>query len=225
MKKIRENIISYTIDKAIFGNFSILVDNGEVIVKAPWYFSKQRIQEAIKENKRWILKKLSEMEEVTLYNTTKILGVNYAIKVIYTNVKTPGLNLNNNYIEIKLPIKLKGKNNNKIIEIILNKMYIKLAEKHLENIFEEIRIETGLAPEEYSIDYNIKEMAKFDFEKKEIYINSKIMELEESCIKYIVIHELCHLKYKTHAKSFYNLVKKYFPKYEKYDEILNGYKF
>ena len=38
MKKIRENIISYTIDKAIFGNFSILVDNGEVIVKAPWYF-------------------------------------------------------------------------------------------------------------------------------------------------------------------------------------------
>ena len=58
-----------------------------------------------------------------------------------------------------------------------------------------------------------------------IYINSKIMELEESCIKYIVIHELCHLKYKTHAKSFYNLVKKYFPKYEKYDEILNGYKF
>ena len=63
------------------------------------------------------------------------------------------------------------------------------------------------------------------FEKKEIYINSKIMELEESCIKYIVIHELCHLKYKTHAKSFYNLVKKYFPKYEKYDEILNGYKF
>lgn len=52
-------------------------------------------------------------------------------------------------------------------------MYIKLAEKHLENIFEEIRIETGLAPEDYSIDYNIKEMAKFDFEKKEIYINSK----------------------------------------------------
>ena len=53
---------------------------------------------------------------------------------------------------------------------------------------------------------NIAKVANGD----EIYINSKIMELEESCIKYIVIHELCHLKYKTHAKSFYNLVKKYF---------------
>ena len=82
MKKVKENVISYTIDKAIFGDFSILVNNGEVVVKAPWYFSKQRIQDAIKENKNWIIKKLNEMEEVSLYNSAKILGINYAIKVI-----------------------------------------------------------------------------------------------------------------------------------------------
>ena len=58
MKKVRENVISYTIDKAIFSNFAILVENGEVVVKAPWYFSKQRIQEAIKQNKEWIMQKL-----------------------------------------------------------------------------------------------------------------------------------------------------------------------
>ena len=104
-------------------------------------------------------------------------------------------------------------------------MYAKLAERHLENVFEEIRIETGLVPEDYSIIQNSKEMAKFNFDKKEIYINSKIMELDENCIRYIIIHELCHLKYKTHAKSFYKLLQKYFPKYEKYDEILSEYKF
>lgn len=142
MKKVKENIISYTIDKAIFGDFSILVNNGKVVVKAPWYFSKQRIQEAIKENKNWIIKKLNEMEEVSLYNSTKILGINYAIKIIYANIKTPELNLKNNYIEIKLPVKLEGRNNQKIINVILNKMYEKLAERHLENVFEEIRIET-----------------------------------------------------------------------------------
>ncbi len=225
MKKVKENVISYTIDKAIFGDFSIVVNNGEVVVKAPWYFSKQRIQDAIRENKNWIIKKLNEMEEVSLYNSAKILGINYAIKVIYANIKTPELNLNNNYIEIKLPAKLKGRNNKKIIDVILNKMYAKLAERHLENVFEEIRIETGLVPEDYSIIQNSKEMAKFDFDKKEIYINSKIMELDENCIRYIIIHELCHLKYKTHAKSFYKLLQKYFPKYEKYDEILSEYKF
>ena len=225
MKKVKENVIAYTIDKAIFGDFSILVNNGEVVVKAPWYFSRQRIQEAIKENKNWILKKLKEMENVSLFKTTKILGVNYAVKIISRNVKSPELNLNNNYIEIILPSKIKGKNNSQIIDIILNKMYTKLAENHFENLFEEIRIETGLAPEDYKIVQNQKEVAKFNFDTKEIYINSKIMELVENCIKYIIIHELCHLKYKTHAKGFYKMLKTYFPKYERYDEILKDYKF
>ena len=225
MRKVKENVIAYTIDKAIFGDFSILVNNGEVVVKAPWYFSRQRIQEAIKENKNWILKKLKEMEKVSLFKTTKILGVNYAVKIISRNVKSPELNLNNNYIEIILPSRIKGKNNSQIIDIILNKMYTKLAENHLENVFEEIRIETGLAPEDYKVISNQKEIAKFNFDTKEIYINSRIMELDENCIKYIIIHELCHLKYKTHAKGFYKMLKAYFPKYERYDEILKDYKF
>ncbi len=225
MRKVKENVIAYTIDKAIFGDFSILVNNGEVVVKAPWYFSRQRIQEAIKENKNWILKKLKEMEKVSLFKTTKILGVNYAVKIISRNVKSPELNLNNNYIEIILPSRIKGKNNSQIIDIILNKMYTKLAENHLENVFEEIRIETGLAPEDYKVISNQKEIAKFNFDTKEIYINPRIMELDENCIKYIIIHELCHLKYKTHAKGFYKMLKAYFPKYERYDEILKDYKF
>lgn len=225
MKKVRENVISYTIDKAIFGNFAIVVENGEVVVKAPWYFSKQRIQEAIKQNKEWIMQKLNKLEKINMYKTTKIFGVNYAVKVVDSNIKTPELNLNNNHIEIKLPNKLAQKNNKKTIEVILNKMYQELAEKHLENVFEEIRVETGLAPENYEVKQNQKEIATFDFENKNIYVNSKIMELEESCIKYIIIHELCHLKYKTHAKGFYKLLKTYFPNYEKYDEILSGYKF
>ena len=222
MKKVRENVISYTIDKAIFGNFAIVVENGEVVVKAAWYFSKQRIQEAIKQNKEGIMQKLNKLEKINMYKTTKIFGVNYAVKVVYSNRKTPELNLNNNHIEIKLPNKLAQKNNKKTIEVILNKMYQELAEKHLENVFEEIRVETGLAPENYEVKQNQKEIATFDFENKNIYVNSKIMELEESCI---IIHELCHLRYKTHAKGFYKLLKTYFPNYEKYDEILSGYKF
>ena len=225
MKKVKENVIAYTINKAIFSDFDILVNNGEVVVKAPWYFSRQRIQEAIKENKNWILQKLKEMENVSLFKTTKILGINYAVKVISRNVKSPELNLNNNYIEIILPSRIKGRNNNQIIDMILNKMYVKLTEKHLENVFEEIRIETGLAPEDYKIVENQDKIAKFNYDTKEIFINPRIMELDENCIKYIIMHELCHLQFKTHAKGFYKMLKVYFPKYEEYDAILKEYKF
>lgn len=225
MKKVKENVIAYTINKAIFSDFDILVNNGEVVVKAPWYFSRQRIQEAIKENRNWILQKLKEMENVSLFKTTKILGINYAVKVVSRNVKSPELNLNNNYIEIVLPSRIKGRNNNQIIDIILNKMYVKLAERHLENVFEEIRIETGLAPEDYKIVDIQDKIAKFNYDTKEIFINPRIMELDENCIKYIIIHELCHLQFKTHAKGFYKMLKTYFPKYEEYDAILREYKF
>lgn len=225
MKKVKENVIAYTINKAIFSDFDILVNNGEVVVKAPWYFSRQRIQEAIKENKNWILQKLKEMENVSLFKTTKILGINYAVKVISRNVKSPELNLNNNYIEIILPSRIKGRNNNQIIDMILNKMYVKLTEKHLENVFEEIRVETGLAPEDYKIVENQDKIAKFNYDTKEIFINPRIMELDENCIKYIIMHELCHLQFKTHAKGFYKMLKVYFPKYEEYDAILKEYKF
>ena len=225
MKKVKENVIAYTINKAIFSDFDILVNNGEVVVKAPWYFSRQRIQEAIKENRNWILQKLKEMENVSLFKTTKILGINYAVKVVSRNVKSPELNLNNNYIEIVLPSRIKGRNNNQIIDIILNKMYVKLAERHLENVFEEIRIETGLAPEDYKIVDIQDKIAKFNYDTKEIFINPRIMELDENCIKYIIIHELCHLQFKTHAKGFYKMLKTYFPKYKEYDAILREYKF
>ena len=33
-------------------------------------------------------------------------------------------------------------------------------------------------------------------------------------IEYIIFHEFCHLKYKTHSKKFYDMLKKYKPNYE-----------
>ena len=40
-------------------------------------------------------------------------------------------------------------------------------------------------------------------------------------IDYIVLHQYCHLKYKTHAKGFYKMLEKYCPNYEKYEKVLN----
>lgn len=229
MNITRNNVIAYTIDKAVFGNLYITINNGEVVVKAPWYCSKQKVQDAIKSKSTWILKKIREYEknkiENNKYRYTKILGINYAIKITYKNIKFPNLNLKQNYIEIELPYKLQDRNNSEIINKIITKMYEKLAEKHLENIMEKMRIKTGLAPENYYIKNEEKNIARCDFENRNIYINPKIMELEDKAIEYILLHELCHLKYKTHAKGFYEILKKNFPKYKKYENILKDIKY
>ena len=59
-------------------------------------------------------------------------------------------------------------------------------------------------------------------EHKKITINHEIVKYNRNVIDYIVLHQYCHLKYKTHSKGFMNMLKEYEPNFEKYEEtILN----
>ncbi|MEG2235997.1 MAG: M48 family metallopeptidase, partial [Clostridia bacterium] len=50
----------------------------------------------------------------------------------------------------------------------------------------------------------------------DLSFNSRIIMLSDSLIDAIIVHELSHLKYPNHSANFYNLVKKYIPKYDEY---------
>ena len=54
-------------------------------------------------------------------------------------------------------------------------------------------------------------------EDKKILINPRIVKYKREVIEYIILHEFCHLKYKNHTKSFYNMLEKYMPDYKKYE--------
>ena len=45
--------------------------------------------------------------------------------------------------------------------------------------------------------------------KKSISINSDLIYYEKEIIRYVVIHELAHLKYMNHSDKFWNLVEQY----------------
>ena len=47
--------------------------------------------------------------------------------------------------------------------------------------------------------------------------------LPEDKVDAIIVHELCHMKYKYHNKQFYDLVEKYIPDYKEIDKWLNKY--
>ena len=62
MKRIKyENkTIAYTVSKAKVKNLYITVQNGEVVIKAPWYVTGSQIQEVVESKREWIMKKLEE---------------------------------------------------------------------------------------------------------------------------------------------------------------------
>lgn len=144
----------------------------------------------------------------------KILGLNYSVNIYYLKINSPELNLEKNYINIHLPISYRKKDNQELINIILLKMYTKIAENEIENIMEKARHEFDFAPEDYEIKKISGTLATCNKDLQTFTINPYIVRYSKEIIEYIIFHEFCHLKYKNHTKSFYDMLKKYKPNYE-----------
>ena len=140
----KSNVITYTVNKAVNTSMYITVQNGEVVVNAPWYFTANKIQQIVQEKKNWILSKMQECDEnLSNMQSVKIFGKNYDIQVNYEKIKTPELNLKENYkIQIILPIKYRKVGNEQVLKMSIEKMYEQIAENEIEDIMEKM-IETN----------------------------------------------------------------------------------
>lgn len=220
----RSEIITYTVNKNISNNMYISVQNGEVVVQAPWYFSRNQIQEVVEEKKRWILEKIKEYEvkkeEYVNSGIVKILGRNCSLKIRYKNIKTLNVNIEDEVIKIELPNKYKKVNNDEVLKLLTQKIYNVIAEREVERAMEKTRILLGYAPEDYKIERMKNTLGKCD--NGTIIINPDIVKYKEEIIDYIVLHEFIHLKNKTHSKRFYEKLKQYEPNYEKYIGEISG---
>lgn len=146
-----------------------------------------------------------------------VLGNDYKVKITYKNIKITELDAENRTIKISLPNRYKKTSNSEILDLAIEKMYEQIAKVEIERAMEKTRIMLGFAPEEYEIR-KIKELGKCEDSK--ITINPDVAKYSRKVIDYIVLHQYCHLKYKTHSKGFMKLIEKYEPSYKKCEEIL-----
>lgn len=223
--KNRSEVITYTIDKSISNNLSICIQNGEVVINAPWYFSRNQIQEIVKEKRRWIEEKVKEYEtKKEAYIDTgmvQILGKKCLVHICYKNIKTLTVNVEENSIKIELPNKYKKVTKEDLLKGLIEKIYNVVAQREIERAMEKTRILLGFAPDDYELIRMKNTLGKCDQQKK-IMINPDIVKYPIEIIDYIVLHEFCHLKYQTHSKGFYHIIRKYEPNYEKYTGIISG---
>lgn len=155
-------------------------------------------------------------------------GVEY--EIIYSKIKNVYIQIKDEKVIIKAPQRISKKELNKII---LNKKQwiensLKLSKKKqekkdlyteeefnrmVEDIANELIRETSLIPNKIrirDINYAWGTCSK----NKNITINFKLIKYSKNAIRYVILHELCHLKYMNHSKDFWNLVQKYMPDYK-----------
>ena len=230
---VKSNVITYSVSKKDINNIFISVENNEVILTVPSYFSNKQIEQILIEKKEWIFNKITNNSKKSIpyvkgtqsYNPefTNIFGKKYHIDLVYGNISSPKLDLDDKNIQIILPIKFKNSNNSDLLKIMLQKMYTKILDSELDSILENARINLGYAPEDVEIVKQTNYIAKLSNNK--LYINPEIVKFDKETIEYIIFHEFCHIKYKTHSKKFYEIMQNFFPNYKQIEENLVDYKF
>lgn len=167
-----------------------------------------------------LLERKSKMEK-KLNGNVKIFGENISVKIIYSKIKNPELELVGKNINVFLPNKYKKGGNMLIIKLALEKMYDEIARVEIEKVMEETRIMlNGLAPENYEIRRMSNKLAKCSIDKI-ITINPDIIKYKKDVLRYVILYEFCRLKYKSRAKGFYQMLEKYMPNYEQYSYFFN----
>ena len=224
--KYQNKTIAYTVSKAKVKNFYISIQNGEVVIKAPWYATGSQIQSIVEEKRDWIMRKLEEYKvsprkakEYADGEKFQILGESYCLNTYYKDINNAILNVEDGKIVIILPLRLAEQDNTEQIKKMIDKMYYMIAEREVEQAFEKIRRMVGLAPEEYRIR-KVKSVWGSCSSNKKITINQNLMMYSRKALEYVVLHETCHLKYMNHSKKFWEMVAKYMPDYKEAEKEL-----
>jgi predicted metal-dependent hydrolase len=217
MNKVKYNskIIEYEIVRSKIKNLYIHVRDNKVIVKAPIKMKQSEIEDIVDRKKKWIYEKINQnvVENYKDGNTVKILGKDFLLQVQFLKDIKPILELNESDVVISLPLERKNRNNTQIIKDLINNLYMKIAEKEVAMAMMVVTRIVGIKPNKYRIK-RLKTAWGTCTQNKNITINSELMKYDRQVIQYVVLHEICHLKYMSHSKEFWNMVEKYMKDYK-----------
>jgi predicted metal-dependent hydrolase len=191
-----------------------------VSVIAPEGQSIEKISARVKKRAPWILKqrhyfsKFLPKQPARRYvsgETHKYLGRHYRLKVLTS--KIPRVRLKRGY----LIVHTQNRSDSVAIKKLVTAWYRFQAEKHFNEslkrclpLFRKLEISTP--------EVRMKHMSKrwgSCTSSAIIYLNPDLIKSPKSCIDYVMVHELCHLKIRDHSKKYYRLLKKLMPDWEK----------
>ena len=172
------------------------------------------LKKVVEEKKKWIYEKLENASKEKYKPGCKvsILGKEYPLKIKYFKQSVSNIYIDDGILVVELSRRNK-KNYQEKIESLLDDVYMKIAEKEVPMAMEIVTRIVGIKPNKYRIR-KIKSAWGTCSANKNITINSYLMKYDRNAIQYVVLHEICHLKYMNHSEEFWNMVEKYMKNYK-----------
>ena len=203
----------------------------KIEITAPFGTPFASIQKVIERKSKWIARKLEELEkyqtmeqtrEYISGQTLKFLGRDYMIRVIQIQdfeeeqiVKEKRL----------INVYVHNRDERERISLLIEDWYrneamVYLAQK-FERCYERIR-KYNISKPLYYLRYMNQRWGSCT-SKGTILLNPEIIQLPSHCIEYIIMHELCHLKYRNHSKEFYHFLDTVMPNWKECSQALDSF--
>lgn len=195
-----------------------------IVLKCPKNADTDRIEKFLKRKWSWMNKQLKFFErfQIKKYKREYVSGESFLYlgrqyKLVIKRSKKDSVGLYNGILQINTTKPVRDSKYTKgLIDLWLN--------ERIDDIFFERFLEM-----QKRFDYKnmpklkIRNMAKrwgSFLNKDYILLNPKLIHASKDCIDYVIVHELCHMRYKNHGKNFWDFLDKKYPKWEKIKEKL-----
>lgn len=207
-----------------------LENKDEIIIKTPLKFKANQIRDIVMQHKDWILRALNRVPSKNKFDficggEIPFIGKKYPIELIVDdNVVGVKAIFKNDIFYFYHNSNLSKDKEYSIFVDALKKFYKKVAIKYIDPIFDEMCFKTKLYPENITYRYAKRQWGSCSY-KNDISINYMLLQFPINTIRYVVLHELCHIEEKNHSARFYNLVSLYMSDYKKEERMLKQKEF
>ncbi|MGB9701876.1 MAG: M48 family metallopeptidase [Candidatus Kapaibacteriota bacterium] len=190
---------------------------------SPNKHSLKYLAEFVKSKQKWLEKhidkfeKRKEIESKFQETQFKFLGKAYEKKIIQSN---------NVYSEIlgSQFIIYSNEENNKELQLLIEKKFLlSKAPEIIEPIIDKYLIllkPYGISLKEVKYRYLKTQWGNCIKSKKKITLNIKLIHEDIKFIEYVILHELCHLKYANHSKQFYDFLSIFMPDWKESKRLI-----
>lgn len=197
----------------------ISVDSLEIA--APFNTSQAYIENLLQKKAGWILTKISSLSEINLNPINKslcdgakilYLGRPYTLSLIPDDVKQPIITIEAKQITIHISRQTDSKKS-AVLKYALKDWFIDSAAKILHDKTLLWADKIGVMPKNIRIKEQKTRWGSCS-SLGTVNYNWRIVMSPPEVIDYLVVHELCHLKFLDHSPFFWNLVKQILPDFK-----------
>lgn len=187
----------------------VLVDAAE---NAPW----RQIRAAIGARASWIQKHLTEIRrrrahvlprEYVSGESWPYLGRRYRLKVVVHSKSIAEVRLRGSYLEVSV-----ASRNRESVRVALNDWYRAKAKAVLEERLGAIARSLRWMPKVPA--HSVRAMTVqwgCCSPSGRLTLNPHLVKAPRECIDYVVMHELCHIRFHNHGREFYKLLERHIP--------------